>query len=110
MSKRILVVEDDPDTLQLLRRLFSMKGCTVFCAASMGDALKVAEAAEIDILVTDITLPDGSGVQMLERFKDRVPVIALTGHDPMLFQEHGFTHLFQKPIRFDQLLEAVGGC
>jgi len=61
---RVLVVDDDRDTAQLLRRLLERRGFVVRVAHSVAMALDAVEEAPIDLLVSDLRLPDGDGCDL----------------------------------------------
>lgn len=110
---KLLVVEDHFDTAAALSQLLVKRGYEVKCAHSVAEALKTAEAFPFDILITDIGLPDGTGVELFERLKesrkDGAPLrgIALSGFgmEDDLSRSHraGFTAHLTKPVAFAQL-------
>ena len=109
-SLRILVVEDEPATLRLMARLLRGLGHEVTTAGTIAAALEVSEAGEFDLIVSDIGLPDGSGLDLMRRVVARrgpVPAIALTGYgmeeDIRRSREAGFTAHLTKPIDFAKL-------
>lgn len=76
MNQTILVVEDDPELLDLLRELLQLKNYTVLSAVSGADAMKVWEKnfEQIDLVLTDLTLPDGmTGVALAAKILARKP-------------------------------------
>jgi two-component system cell cycle response regulator len=79
---RILLVEDDPDTADRIRQTLTDhfgSDCVTHCA-TMAEALAEDEQA-IDLVLTDMTLPDGSGLDLLTRLLDRradLPVVLVT--------------------------------
>ncbi len=82
-QKVILIVEDDPILLKMYTEKFTFEGFTVLNAKDGEEALKVALAEKIDIILLDIMLPRLSGTDFLEKFKQspkaaNLPVIALT--------------------------------
>jgi CheY-like chemotaxis protein len=106
-SLRILVVEDEPATRRLMARLLGGLGHTVMTAGTIATAL---EADEFDLIVSDIGLPDGSGLDLMQQVVARrgpIPAIALTGYgmeeDIRRSQEAGFTAHLTKPIDFAKL-------
>ncbi len=107
---RILVVEDEPATLRLMARLLRGLGHEVETAGTIASALEVVEAGRFDLIVSDIGLPDGSGLELMRRAVARrgaVPAIALTGYgmeeDIRRSREAGFTAHLTKPIDFAKL-------
>jgi CheY-like chemotaxis protein len=64
-TKRILVVEDHPDSRRVTALILGRAGYEVVSAASKADALKLCETQSINILVGDIGLPDGDGYELM---------------------------------------------
>src|SRR4029077_13431313 len=77
---RILLVDDHDDTRRLLARLLLQRGHKVSTASSMHDALKLLEDRH-DVLISDIGLPDGSGLELMQEARRRGHIrgIALSG-------------------------------
>src|ERR1700738_5121586 len=80
-KRRILVVDDHGDTLRSMQLLLRRLGYEVLAAENMADALQIAEEQPFDILLSDIGLPDGSGLELLKRIRQtrNVPALALRG-------------------------------
>jgi DNA-binding response OmpR family regulator len=83
--RHVLVVEDNPDVGDAFRVLFESTGRRVSVARTVADALTAARADPVDLMLLDLTLPDGNGLEILEQLRDgagrpRVTV-ALTGRD-----------------------------
>jgi PAS domain S-box-containing protein len=110
---RILFVEDHEDTRRVMERLLTHIGCTVVSAGGVQEAITIGERHPFDLLVTDLGLPDGSGTQIMEKFKlrKRVRGIAISGlgqeEDLRRSQEAGFEIHLIKPINFATLKEAI---
>ena len=109
-SLRILAVEDEPATLRLMARLLRGLGHAVTTANSIASGYEAYEAGEFDLIVSDVGLPDGSGLDLMRRvvsLRGRVPSIALTGYgmeeDIQKSREAGFTAHMTKPIDFTKL-------
>jgi CheY-like chemotaxis protein len=105
---RILFVEDHPDTARTMKRLLRVAGFEVRMAGSVGEALRIAEAEPVDIVVSDIGLPDGTGYQLMERLRERsIPGIAISGYgmdeDVRRSRQAGFAEHFVKPVNVAQL-------
>jgi len=82
-SGNILVVDDEVKLRGLLKRIISLEGYTVYEAADVRNALKVVNKEDIDVVVCDVKLPDGSGLDFTRRIKARptpVEIILLTAH------------------------------
>jgi PAS domain S-box-containing protein len=109
-SLSILVVEDEPATLRLMARLLRGLGHEVTTANTVAGALEAERGLEFDLIISDIGLPDGSGLELMRRITARrgaVPAIALTGYgmedDILRSREAGFTSHMTKPIDFTKL-------
>ena len=115
-NKKILIVEDDPDTLLGLRLFLSKKGGYVAIgAADASTALTVAQEELPDLIILDIGLPGMNGIQALRSIKSlvplaRTPVIVLTGREAGLVSyvmAAGAEAFFQKPADPESLLAAI---
>jgi DNA-binding NtrC family response regulator len=78
---RILVVEDHSDTLQALSNLLTHFGHEISVADDAQSAREIIHAKELDVVLADIALPDGSGYDLVAEAKQKRPVkaVALTG-------------------------------
>ncbi|MDO4545010.1 MAG: response regulator transcription factor [Bacillota bacterium] len=79
-KQRILLVEDDKNILRTNRRILEREGYTVLCAETLDQARKVLQQHTPDVLVLDIMLPDGSGLDFCRRIRPQLssPVLFLT--------------------------------
>src|SRR4029079_9740532 len=78
--KHILVVDDDRDSCELLREIFSAEGWQVDTALSPSQAFSVAENEQIDLVVSDVNLEaNQSGLDLLKDLRTQCPVILVTG-------------------------------
>ena len=108
-SLRILLVEDHEDTNRSLTQLLRRRGYHVEPAHNIAKALDVAATSEFDVLVSDIGLPDGTGVDLIQQLKATRPIfgIALTGfgmeEDIQKSHDGGFYHHLIKPVDLNKL-------
>ncbi len=112
--KRILFVEDHPDTARLMTRLLRGKGYDVRSAGSMAAALSSAREYCFDLLISDLGLPDGSGLELIRQLHQQrgaMKAIALSGYgmqeDIARSREAGFTEHLTKPIDFQKLHDVI---
>ncbi|HEX8161471.1 MAG TPA: PAS domain S-box protein [Pyrinomonadaceae bacterium] len=115
--RRVLLVEDAPDTLEMLRLFFAARGYAPTACASAADALDVAARGHFDIIVTDIGLPNIDGYELLRRLRSEsphlaaAPAVALTGYaaeaDVAAARAAGFDTHVAKPFEPEALGEAV---
>jgi CheY-like chemotaxis protein len=85
MPKRILVVEDNRDMRDLLQMYLQSAGYTVTLAEDGGDGLRAVEAECPDLLITDLRMPNGDGVELIERLRAKpglikLPILVLTAN------------------------------
>jgi CheY-like chemotaxis protein len=112
-KRRILVVDDHEDTLRSMKLLLRRLGYEVLAADNMCDALRIAEEQPFDILLSDIGLPDGSGLELLRRIRQMrdVPALALSGfgmdEDIERSRDAGFSDHLTKPVSIDRLQAAI---
>lgn len=81
--KRILIIDDEEKLRSLLARIISLEGFEVSQAATITAALKKLSQEEFDVLICDVKLPDGNGVQVVKEMKERQPlaeIILLTAY------------------------------
>jgi CheY-like chemotaxis protein len=116
--RRVLLVEDHDDTRRLLSRLLRTSGCEVTAAATVADALRALEAAQFDLLLSDLGLPDGTGWDLMRQAAERYGLrgIALSGFgtedDVRRSREAGFVAHLTKPVdlrRLDEVLRLATG-
>ncbi len=109
----ILLVEDNPDSLRALAMSLSQLGYEVRRANNLRTALAVAEDGRYDVIVSDLELGDGTGLDLLRSIGPArmAPAIALTGYgsedDRMMCLEAGFALHLTKPIETRQLGDAI---
>ena len=110
---RILLVEDHKDTLRSLKFLLTRLGHEVLSAENMTEALRIADTEQFDLLLSDIGLPDGSGLELIRQIRQtrEVNAIAVSGYgmddDIRRSQEAGFLEHLTKPINLDRLQEVI---
>lgn len=108
---RILLVEDHVDTARVMTRLLSGLGHTVQAESSVANAFKAIQQSAFDVLISDIGLPDGTGMDLIRQVRQtlnlKLPAIALTGYgmeeDIVRCREAGFSQHLTKPVNFHNL-------
>ena len=79
----ILVVDDSPDTLELLQRNLEARGYRVSLSPGAVEAIKILEAAPIDLVITDLKMPEVDGLSLLRHIRENhkdVDVVMITGY------------------------------
>jgi signal transduction histidine kinase/CheY-like chemotaxis protein len=112
-SLRILLVDDHPDTCAALERLLKLRGHSVAAAHSMRGALEIAAGDSFDLLISDVGLPDGNGMDLLRYLRTQKPIrgIAISGFgmdaDISKSREAGFSEHLVKPVKLEKLEAAI---
>ena len=110
MSFRMLIVEDDEVMRLTLEEYFGQKGCVVYSAAEGGVALEILEKKLVDIVLLDLNLPDGSGLEFLQRMKaedEELIVLIMTAYPDVrnavrAMKEGAFDYII-KPFDLDEM-------
>ena len=110
----ILLVEDHGDTARIMRQVLCSKGHHVQDAGDVATALRLAADHPFDLLLSDLGLPDGSGLDLMRTLRLRgltLPGIALSGYgqeqDLKQSRAVGFTTHLVKPVKLSRLEEAI---
>ena len=112
---RLLVVEDNESTMTVLSRLLQRRGHEVHSAKTVNEALSLASTNTFDLVISDIGLPDGNGIDLMQQLtrEHGLRGIALSGYgmpeDLAKTEEAGFLAHLVKPINFDQLHNVLCG-
>ena len=110
---RILLVEDHPDTARVMARLLGRSGYHVRVADSVAAALKASDGERFHLLISDIGLPDGSGLDLMRQLRQKCAIqgIALSGYgmeeDVRRSHEAGFAEHLTKPVNIERLQSTV---
>ncbi len=117
MSK-VLIIEDDPQVSELLRRAVEEAGHNVVTAANGRLGLQMAASFVPDVVVTDIFMPDKEGLETivdLRKLRPNLPIIAISGAATMgtsnvldLALKLGAAQAFHKPLALTELMGAIG--
>jgi HAMP domain-containing protein/signal transduction histidine kinase len=108
-AMRILLVEDHEDSNRSLTNLLRRRGYHVQSALNFQSALDLGTKHEFDVLISDLALPDGNGIDLMQTLQSTRPIlgIALTGFgmedDARKCREAGFQHHLVKPIDLNKL-------
>lgn len=113
----ILVIDDNPEFRDILRTHLEANGHRTVLAGNGEQGLTLLEREGIDIVLTDILMPQRDGVEVLREAKRRwpgLPVIAISGGGWIganellgMAERLGADNILQKPVRRDDLLKAV---
>jgi PAS domain S-box-containing protein len=112
---RVLVVDDEPDMLNLITFVLAEAGADVQPAMKATDALKQLPLFQPNILISDISMPGSNGYELLQQIRSQpngnIPAIALTAYASSTYEERslqaGFQQHFTKPVEAEDLIAAI---
>ena len=115
MSQTVLLVDDEPDILQLLEIALARMNLNTLSAKTLTEAMQLLEHNEPDLCLTDMKLPDGNGLQLVEhvqQLEKELPVAVITAHGSVEAAidalKLGAFDFVSKPVALDKLRELVG--
>ncbi|MCU0491754.1 MAG: response regulator [Chloroflexaceae bacterium] len=115
-QSHLLVCDDEPSVLAVIRLYLERQGYKVTCARNGDEALELAGKVAPDLILMDIQMPGKSGIDAVKELRvdpafQHVPIIGLTGHvqdyDSHQLVQAGFTEMVYKPFQFAELHEIV---
>ena len=114
MANSILIVEDDLTFATMLKTWLCRKGFQVYTSSGISGACKELDENEIDLILSDLRLPDGDGTALLEWKKQKnsnIPVIIMTSYadiqSAVNAMKNGACDYVSKPVRPDELLKKI---
>ena len=111
----MLLIEDHEDTAQVMQKVLRQMGHEVETCSTVARACQRLREREFDIILSDIGLPDGTGIDLIRAAREicRTPAIALTGYgmaeDVDRCLEAGFDEHLTKPVDIERLQEPWRG-
>ena len=114
--KKILVVEDEPDTAEMFAEMLRLRGYRVFKAYGSASAMRQLALEKPDAVVLDIMMPDISGLEVLHFMRrdpvlDSIPVIVVSAKgllsDIKAGMEAGATLYLTKPVAYAELIKGI---
>ncbi|MDR2612687.1 MAG: sigma 54-interacting transcriptional regulator [Deltaproteobacteria bacterium] len=115
MTDKILIVDDEPNYQLVIGEMLEAEGYRVLTAGSGDEAFRIfAGDPEVDLVLTDMTMPNGSGIELLDKvrgMRPEVPVIMLTAHGTVELavrsMKQGAFDYLTKPYKNDELTRTV---
>ena len=111
---KVLVIDDEPDLLELLELTLSRMGLDTTRAQSVGEAIRTLDSQPFDLCLTDMRLPDGEGLRVVEHITEKgldVPVAVITAHgsaeNAVAALKAGAFDYLAKPVALEQLRALV---
>ncbi len=112
-KKKLLIVDNDVDLLETLVDYLKRRDFDVIGSSSSLEALKLLRSNKFDLVLTDIVMPDISGLGLISIIKNELshlPVIAMTGYGEKvekLTKERKPDYYLEKPFAMDQLVKVI---
>ncbi len=113
-KERLLVVDDAPQTLEVLQRNLTSKGYQVFTAASVAEAIRILETTAVDLVITDLKMPKISGIDLIRHVRENLKdteVMMITGYPTIEGAvkaiKTGADEYLAKPFTDEELFSAV---
>jgi CheY-like chemotaxis protein len=109
----VLIVDDDDNDRMLMRSLLADQGHQIFMAANGEDALRIYLRQSVDVVVTDLQMPRGDGIELISGLKGLDPdvsIVAVSGKSPhklKVAQVAGARAILEKPITKERLVDAI---
>ena len=115
MKYKILIVDDNADTRQMLSLLLELEHFKVVTAEDGQEGLQMAEVERPDLVVTDVNMPRLSGIELIRRLRmqtlfQRVPIVTITAHGSRIQGEAkaaGADVTLPKPVEIDSLVDDI---
>jgi len=117
MTKRILVLDDDPLVLRSIEMLLKHDQYDCVCASTAEEAIEQARVQDLDLIISDIRMTGKNGVEAMSEIramfkkdgKKDIPVIFITGysHDAVLMNAEGVGEIILKPFDLNLFLMTV---
>jgi len=114
MGHRVLLVDDEPDFLSVVRMRLSKGGYDVVCAHHGRDALEKMKLKRPDVIVTDVMMPVMDGVDFFQELQSntetrKIPIIVMTVKDKLeeSFRAVGVSDFVTKPFEVDDLVGKI---
>ena len=113
--KCILIVDDEEVICEMLALILENNGFTTLRAFDTQQALEIAETHRIDLMISDLHLPKGSGIELIKRLKtidgSKIKTIFMSGSTSEIrlenVQAFGGVAVMEKPINFEALLNEI---
>ncbi len=112
-KNKILVIDDDPDILDILGTFLSQEGYQVTNSSDSEEGMRQALSENFDLVITDLAMDKVNGVELARKVKEKspsTPVAVITGWDTISreeFKESGVDAVWSKPFKIKQILKQI---
>jgi two-component system, chemotaxis family, chemotaxis protein CheY len=117
MSAKVLIVEDNADSREMLSFILRYEGYKVVTASDGSEGISQVKNARPDLIISDLEMPNLDGIEMVKTLRhlpeaERVPILILSAYDSESLDQaiqEGATQAMRKPFEVDSLVETVKG-
>ena len=113
-SPRVLVVDDAPDSVEVVRRNLTARGCDVLTAGNVAQAVSILDGERVDLVITDLRMPKVGGLELVRHVRENTrdtEIIVITGYPSIngavQAMKTGAEEYLPKPFTDEELLAAV---
>jgi two-component system response regulator HydG len=113
-SPRVLVVDDAPDSVEVVRRNLTAHGCDVLTAGNVAQAVSILDGERVDLVITDLRMPKVGGLELVRHVRENTrdtEIIVITGYPSIdgavQAMKTGAEEYLPKPFTDEELLAAV---
>src|SRR5207244_13000969 len=114
LAFKLLIVEDKPDNRDLLLYYFTTRGFSVITASDGSEGLDLTQTEQPDIIITDLTMPNVSGIEMIKQIRSQpeitqIPIVVYTAYGKGFIEsalEAGANQVFSKPVNLEKLAQS----
>lgn len=116
LNRRILVVDDEPILREIFKDELEIEGAHVVESSGATEAVLQVSKQKFDTVISDVRMPDGDGIQLLEQCKKidvHLPVFLITGFSDLSVDEayaKGVDGIFPKPFEINELIDQILDC
>jgi CheY-like chemotaxis protein len=115
LAFKILIVEDQTDSRDLLLYYFTTRGFRVVTASDGSEGFNVVRAEKPDLIITDLTMPKVGGVEMIKQIRSEpenasLPIVVYTAYGKGFIEsalQAGANKVFSKPVNLEKLAQSV---
>jgi len=117
MTRSVLIIDDEPDVLNVIGEMLRSLGCQAVMESSGEKGLALIRREKFDLVIIDLIMPEKSGLEILEaiRIEDRnIPIILTAGVDinkaEISFQDYGNAEFIKKPFTINDIKLKLSRC
>ncbi|MCA9407758.1 MAG: response regulator [Candidatus Omnitrophica bacterium] len=114
MQKKVLIIDDDPDMLKLVKVNLEAKGFKIYATHSGKEGLAIWKKDQPDLILLDVLMPEMDGLSFMREVQSRtdlknIPIVVLSAKEGIreLFTMDGIVGHVSKPFEYDELLSII---